>query len=34
MGIQNLMDLERDEHIGVGKYKRGEERQDYRNGYE
>ncbi len=33
MGIQNLMELERDEHIGVGKYKRGEERQDYRNGY-
>jgi len=33
LGIQNLMELERDEHIGVGSYERGEDRLDYRNGY-
>lgn len=33
LGIQSLMELERDEHIGVGSYERGEERQSYRNGY-
>ena len=33
IGIENLMEFERDEHIGVGKYRRGEERRDYRNGY-
>jgi putative transposase len=33
LGIQGLMELERDEHIGVGSYERGDERQSYRNGY-
>jgi len=33
LGIQNLMELERDEHIGVGNYERGDERRTYRNGY-
>ena len=33
LGIQSLMELERDEHIGVGSYERGDERQSYRNGY-
>ncbi len=33
LGIQNLMELERDEHIGVGNYKRGEDRHSHRNGY-
>lgn len=33
LGIQNLMELERDEHIGVGSYERGEERRSQRNGY-
>ena len=33
LGLQQLMELERDEHIGVGSYERGESRQDYRNGY-
>jgi putative transposase len=32
-GIQQLMEMERDEHIGVGCYERGEDRKDYRNGY-
>ena len=32
-GIQQLMELERDEYIGVDSYERGEDRQDYRNGY-
>jgi len=32
-GIQQLMELERDEHIGVDCYERGEDRKDYRNGY-
>lgn len=27
LGIQNLMELERDEHIGVGNYERGEDRR-------
>ncbi|MEA1885866.1 MAG: IS256 family transposase [Bacteroidota bacterium] len=33
LGIQNLMELERDEHIGVGSYERGAERCSQRNGY-
>lgn len=33
LGIQNLMELERDEHIGVGSYERGEDRRSQRNGY-
>ena len=33
LGIQNLMELERDEHIGVGNYERCDERRTYRNGY-
>jgi putative transposase len=33
LGIQHLMELERDEHIGVGSYARGDERRDQRNGY-
>jgi putative transposase len=33
LGIQNLMELERDEHIGVGNYERGENRHSHRNGY-
>ena len=33
LGIQSLMELERDEHIGVGSYERGDERRSYRNGY-
>jgi putative transposase len=33
LGIQHLMELERDEHIGVGSYERGEERRSQRNGY-
>ena len=33
LGIQNLMELERDEHIGVGSYERGEDRHSHRNGY-
>ena len=33
LGIQNLMELERDEHIGVGSYERGDERRSQRNGY-
>ena len=31
LGVQNLMELERDEHIGVGSYERGEERRSQRN---
>jgi putative transposase len=33
LGMQNLMELERDEHIGVGSYERGEDRHSHRNGY-
>ena len=33
LGIQNLMELERDEHIGVGSYERSEDRRSQRNGY-
>jgi putative transposase len=33
LGIQQLMELDRDEHIGVGSYERGEERRSQRNGY-
>jgi putative transposase len=33
LGIQQLMELERDEHIGVGSYERGEDRRSQRNGY-
>ena len=33
LGIQSLIELERDEHIGVGSYERGDERRSYRNGY-
>jgi putative transposase len=33
LGVQNLMELERDEHIGVGSYERGEERRSQRNGF-
>lgn len=32
-GLQQLMELDRDEHIGVGNYERGEERRSHRNGY-
>jgi putative transposase len=33
LGMQNLMELERDEHIGVGNYERGEDLRSQRNGY-
>ena len=33
LGIQQLMELDRDEHIGVGSYERGEDRRSQRNGY-
>jgi putative transposase len=33
LGIQQLMELDRDEHIGVGSYERGDERRSQRNGY-
>jgi len=33
LGLQKLMELDRDEHIGVGSYERGEERRSQRNGY-
>ena len=33
LGIQSLMELERDEHIGVGSYERGDERRSQRNRY-
>ena len=33
LGLQQLMELDRDEHIGVGSYVRGEERRSQRNGY-
>ena len=33
LGIQQLMELDRDEHIGVGSYERGQERRSQRNGY-
>ena len=33
LGLQQLMELDRDEHIGVGSYERGEERRSQRNGY-
>ena len=33
LGIQQLMELDRDEHIGVRSYERGEERRSQRNGY-
>ncbi len=33
LGIQGLMELERDEHIGVGNYERSPERRSHRNGY-
>jgi transposase-like protein len=33
LGIQQLMELDRDEHIGVGSYERGEGRRSQRNGY-
>ena len=33
LGVQNLMELERDDHIGVGSYVRGEERRSQRNGF-
>ncbi|MEZ5070824.1 MAG: IS256 family transposase [Bacteroidales bacterium] len=32
-GLQQIMELERDEYIGVDSYERGEDRRDYRNGY-
>jgi putative transposase len=33
LGIQQLMELDRDEHIGVKSYERGEDRRSQRNGY-
>ena len=33
LGLQQMMELDRDEHIGVGSYERGEERRSLRNGY-
>jgi len=33
LGIQQLMELDRDEHIGVGSYERGDDRRSHRNGY-
>ena len=33
LGLQQMMELDRDEHIGVGSYERGEERRSQRNGY-
>ncbi|MBN1132106.1 MAG: transposase [Bacteroidales bacterium] len=33
LGIQNLMEMEREEYIGVDSYERGEDRRSYRNGY-
>jgi len=33
LGIQQLMELDRDEHIGVRSYERGEDRRSHRNGY-
>jgi putative transposase len=33
LGLQNLMELERDEHIGADSYERSEERRTQRNGY-
>ena len=33
IGIQQLMELDRDEHIGVGNYERGDGRRSQRNGY-
>jgi len=33
LGLQQLMELDRDEHIGVGSYERGEDRRSQRNGY-
>jgi len=33
LGLQQLMELDRDEHIGVGSYERGEGRRSQRNGY-
>ena len=33
LGLQQMMELDRDEHIGVGSYVRGEERRSHRNGY-
>ena len=33
LGLQSLMELERDEHIGVGNYERGDGRRTQRNGY-
>lgn len=31
--LQEALEAERDEHVGVGKYKRGDERKDIRSGY-
>jgi len=31
--LQELLEAERDEHVGVGKYERGGERRDIRSGY-
>jgi transposase-like protein len=33
IGIQQLMELDLDEHIGVVNFERGEERHSQRNGY-
>ena len=33
LGIQKLMELDRDEHIGVKSYERGEQRRGQRDGY-
>ena len=32
-GIQQFMDMDWDNHIGVGSYESGKERQNQRNGY-
>jgi len=31
--VQEVLEAERDEHVGVGKYERGNERKDIRSGY-
>jgi putative transposase len=31
--LQEVLEAERDEHVGVGKYERGDERKDIRSGY-
>jgi len=33
LGLNSLMEMERDEHVGVDSYERSNERTGYRNGY-